>query len=138
MQLSTRSRYGLRALVDISLNETDGPVLLRDIAARQNLSRSYTEQLLLALQSAGFVHGIRGKKGGFTLAKAPSEIRLIDVVTVLEGTFCLVDCVDDPEACPRIKGCPTQLLWRRLTTVLRDELAQLTLQDLAGQKEISS
>jgi len=130
MQLSTKSRYGLRALLDIALHANEGPVLLREIVERQRLSKSYLEQLILLLQSGGFVRSIRGKKGGFVLAKSPSDIRLLDVIGVLERTLCLAECVDNPDLCPRNRDCVTQRLWGRLTDMVRNELASLTLQDL--------
>jgi len=130
MRLSTRSRYGLRALLDIALHEDERPVMLREIAEREGISKPYLEQLILALQAAGFVRSIRGKKGGFVLAKAPSEIPLIEVIRALERTFSFVDCIDNPQTCPRNVHCVTKKLWHRLKEALERELTGLTLQDL--------
>ena len=129
MQLSTRARYGLRALLDIALHGQRA-VLLQEIAERQGISRSYLEQLLLVLQSAGFIRGIRGRRGGFVLVRPPSEIRLGEVVRALERTLSLAGCVEDPQACPRAGHCTTHYLWQRLTEVLQRELNSLTLEDL--------
>ena len=130
MQLSTRVRYGLRALLDIALNSNNGkPVLLKEISERQNLSRSYVEQLLLTLQASGFIKSIRGKKGGFLLAKPPEEIDLYSVVKTLERTMNLVECTISNN-CPRGGRCATQELWNRLSNVIRKELENTTLKDL--------
>jgi len=130
MQFSTRARYGLRALLDISLHGDEKPVLLKDIQVRQEISKPYLEQILLILQSAGFIRSIRGKKGGFFLARSPSEIKLIEVIKALERTISFVECVSNPQMCLRSDHCATQELWRRLTKILYRELESLTLEDL--------
>ncbi len=130
MQLSTRVRYGLRALLDIAMNSrNERPVLLKEISERQNLSRSYVEQLLLTLQASGFIKSIRGKKGGFLLAKPPEEIDLYSVVKTLERTMNLVECTISSN-CPRRGRCATQELWNRLSSIIRKELEGTTLKDL--------
>lgn len=116
--------------MDIALHEDERPVMLREIAEREGISKPYLEQLILALQAAGFVRSIRGKKGGFVLAKAPSEISLIEVIRALERTFSFVDCIDNPQTCPRNVHCVTKKLWHRLKEALERELTGLTLQDL--------
>jgi Rrf2 family protein len=138
VQLSTRARYGLRALLDIALSADKGPVLLRQIAARQELSRPYLEQLILALQSAGFIRSIRGKKGGFILVRNPSEITLDEVVKALERTVSLVQCVNDAQVCSRSIHCATRKLWARLTDVMHAELKGLTLSDLMEWQDASA
>jgi len=130
MQLSTRTRYGLRALLDIALSADNGPVLLREISLRQDVSKAYLEQLILTLQSAGFIRSIRGKKGGFMLMKSPSEIKLDEVVKALERTVSLVECVNDSQVCSRSIDCATRKLWIRLTDLIQKELGSTTLQDL--------
>lgn len=138
MQLTTRARYGLRTLLDIALCANRGPVLLRQIAERQELSKPYLEQLILALQSAGFIRSIRGKKGGFVLMKDPSEITLDEVVKALERTVSLVECVNDAQVCSRSINCATRKLWVRLADVMQKELKGLTLKDLMEWQEASA
>lgn len=134
MQLSTKTRYGLRALLDIALHADKGPVVLREMEERQGVSKAYLEQLSLLLQSAGFIRSIRGKKGGFVLTRTPSDIRMYEVVKALERTVALVDCVNDPQACPRTDHCATRKLWQLLTDVIHRELEAITLQDLMEWK----
>jgi len=130
MQVSTRTRYGLRALLDIAEQGGERPVLLREIADRQEISKPYLEQVILTLQSAGFVRSIRGKKGGFFLSKSPSEIKLNEVVKALERSVSLVECVNDAGVCSRSPNCATRQLWVRLTDLMQTELERLTLEDL--------
>ncbi len=132
MKLSTRARYGLRALLDIALHGGKRPVLLSEIALRQGISKSYLEQIILSLQASGFIISIRGKGGGFILAKPPQEISLLEVVRALEGPISLVDCVENPSICPRKESCATTLLWQRLKEALERELEGLTLEDLTS------
>lgn len=137
MQLSTRTRYGLRALLDIALCADKEPVLLREIAERQEVSKAYLEQLILTLQSAGFIRSTRGKKGGFSLTKSPSEIRLNEVVKALERTVSFGECVNDSQVCTRSFNCATRKLWIRLTDLIQKELGSLTLQDLMEWQKAS-
>lgn len=137
MQLSTRTRYGVRALLDIALCADREPVLLREIAERQEVSKGYLEQLILALQSAGFIRSIRGKRGGFVLIKSPSEITLDEVVKALERTVSLVECVNDSQICDRSVNCATRKLWIRLADVMQRELRGLTLKDLMEWQKTS-
>ncbi len=130
MKLSTKARYGIRALLDIALHDLEGPVLLREIAKRQDISRNYLEQILISLKAAGLVRSERGNRGGFILAKPPSEIRLDQAVQVLEGKISLVECVDDPKVCPRTSFCPTYELWGEVTAAMNQVLKSKTIQDL--------
>ena len=130
MKLSTRARYGTKALLDIAQHKDEGPVLLRDIAKRQGISEDYLEHLLILLKAAGLIRSIRGNRGGFVLARSPSEIRLDEVVQVLEGEIALVECVDNPEVCPHVDFCLTHVLWREVTSAMNRVLKSTTLQDL--------
>ncbi len=130
MQFSTKADYGLRAMLDIALHSGEGPVPLRDIAGRQDISSSYLEQLLLSLQAVGLLRSTRGRKGGFSLTKSPSEITLEIVLRSLERRLSFADCVDHPDICPRQKQCVTNEVWCRLTDVLLRELKTIKLSDL--------
>lgn len=120
----------MRALLDIAQHSGEGPVLLRDIAQRQGVTRNYLEQILIQLKAAGLVRGIRGVQGGFVLARSPSTIRLSEVVQALEGQINLVECVADPKVCPRVEVCATHDLWGELSSLITQALASKTLQDL--------
>ena len=142
MKLSTRTRYGMRALVDLALNGSGQPVQLKDIAARQKISLSYLEHLVIPLISAGFVQSTRGAHGGVRLAKSPNQINLNEVMEVLEGPLFPVDCLKGTESCFRSGACATQDVWCELKEAMEGVLKSKTLQDLAdiqkskdGQKQ---
>ena len=93
MKLSTRGRYGVRAMLELALNNGKGPVPLRDLALRQEISAKYLEQLLIPLKGAGLVKSVRGARGGYMLALEPARISLYDIVRSLEGPLAPVECV---------------------------------------------
>lgn len=136
MKLSTRTRYGMRALVDLALNTTGQPIQLKDIAERQMISLPYLEHLIIPLISAGFVKSIRGAHGGIKLAKEPQQIRLDEVMTVLEGPLAPVDCLRDNKSCPRSGLCATQDIWDEMGKAMSRVLESTTLQDLV-ERQIS-
>uniref|UniRef100_I2Q5G1 Rrf2 family protein, putative transcriptional regulator n=1 Tax=Desulfovibrio sp. U5L TaxID=596152 RepID=I2Q5G1_9BACT len=133
MQLTTRSRYGLRMLIDIALHGGDRPVRIQDIAKRRNISVKYLEQLIRALKKAGFIHSKRGPKGGHVLAMAPEDIRVGDVVRALEVRPELTECVGNPDVCLIASDCLTRQIWARATASLFKELDAIHVSDLLVQ-----
>ena len=133
MQLTTRSRYGLRMLIDIALHGGDRPVRIQDIAKRRNISVKYLEQLIRALKKAGFIHSKRGPKGGHLLAMAPEDIRVGDVVRALEVRPELTECVGNPDVCMIASDCLTRQIWARATASLFKELDAIHVSDLLVQ-----
>lgn len=133
MKLSTRTRYGIRAIVELAGNHGQGPLQIKIIAQRQDISAKYLEQLMTILKSAGFVKSIRGSKGGYLLAKAPSQIKLSDVFAVLEGPVIPVECLDDKSSCARIADCATRQVWAEVQEAIITVLQSKTLQDLADK-----
>jgi Rrf2 family cysteine metabolism transcriptional repressor len=134
MKLSTRGRYGLRALLDLALHQGEGLVLLKDIARRQEVSLAYLEHLIAPLIAAGLVKSTRGARGGVLLLKAPSEVKLSEVVSLLEGSIALVDCVNDPQLCHRSSSCVTRDVWSEMKRVMNQVLDSTTLQDLVERQ----
>jgi Rrf2 family protein len=106
------------------------PVMMSDIARRQALSRKYLHALLTPLKTAGLVCSTRGAKGGYFLAKPPSEITLSDILTALEGKLSIVDCVTTPDDCGRQLDCPARAVWCELTKIIDDKLRSVTLQQI--------
>ncbi len=130
MKLSTKGRYGTRALLDMTLYGKEGPVLLKDIAQRQQISLSYLEHLITPLVEGGIIRSTRGIGGGVSLAKPPEEIRLSEVIGLLEGSLAPVKCVSDPSVCNRSEFCVTRDIWCELKTAMDGVLESTTLQDL--------
>ena len=135
MKLSTRARYGTRALLDLALHSGEGPVQLKDIAQRQQISAMYLEHLITPLVAAGIIRSIRGARGGVWLAKPPQEIKLLEVVRLLEGSLALVECVNDPKCCPRSGFCVTRDIWGELKQAMNGVLESTTLQDLVERQK---
>lgn len=127
MKLTTKGRYGLRLMLDLAAHEGQGAILLKDIAQRQNLSEKYLWSLIAPLKSAGFVRSLRGAKGGYMLAKTPAEITLKDIVAILEGNLCLVDCVYDNDFCVRREQCISHTIWCELSQKISDLFENITL-----------
>ncbi len=132
MRLSTVGRYALRAMVDLALNNEDGPARCAEIARRQEVSDQYLSQLFLKLKRADLVHSIRGPGGGYVLARGADEISAGDVLRAVEETLEPVFCVDeDPQAtCHRADGCPTHWLWAKLGDAIHTVLDSVTLAEL--------
>jgi Rrf2 family cysteine metabolism transcriptional repressor len=130
MKLSTKGRYGSRAMLELALHYGEGPVSVKEIAERQDISVRYLENLMISLLSRGLVTSVRGKGGGFTLARAPEEIRLLEVIRATEGSLSPVACVDEPEACKRSGSCVTIEIWELVKQSLTDVLGSITLKDM--------
>ncbi len=109
--------------------------MLRDIAQRQQISPSYLVHLIAPLITAGIIRSTRGARGGVWLAKAPCEIKLREVIELLEGSLALVECVDDPKYCPRSDTCVTRDIWSELKKAINGVLESKTLQDLVEMEE---
>ncbi len=132
MKLSTRSRYGVRLMLELAqaLKGGRGQVFLRDIASQEEISEKYLSLIIIPLKAAGFVTSTRGARGGYTLAKQPCAITLKEIVDVLEGDTCLVDCVKNPSACPRSGTCASRDLWSDLSDRIAQTLGSVTLEDM--------
>ncbi|NPV52775.1 MAG: Rrf2 family transcriptional regulator [Firmicutes bacterium] len=133
MKLSTRGRYGVRLMFDLALNFGKGPIPLKDIAKRQDISEHYLEQLVAPLRRAGMVTSIRGAQGGYELSKRPEEITVGDIIRVLEGPIAPVECAGmnaPSEACDRADRCVARLIWERLRDSITSLLDSITLADM--------
>ncbi len=135
MKVSTKGRYGLRLLIDVAMHQEKGPVILHDIAERQSISEKYLWQVITPLKSAGIVTSVRGAHGGYTLARDPGAISLLEVVSALEGPVTLVDCAHAPEACDRNTACAARDVWSVLGARLRDMMAGITLRELVEKQK---
>ena len=134
MKISTRMRYGLRAMIDLGLNLEEGPVMVKMIAKHQQISRKYLDNLLVGLKSAGLVRSLRGAHGGYVLARPMHKITVEDIVTALEGPMVFVDCVKEPACCKRGDACVAQEFWARLSEQVVGLMRKTTLAELVERQ----
>ncbi|MDD5614485.1 MAG: Rrf2 family transcriptional regulator [Candidatus Omnitrophica bacterium] len=133
MKLSTRSRYGLRLMFELALDYGNGPVFLKDIAKKEDISDKYLSQLVIPLKSSGLINSIRGAHGGYILSRSPADISVKDVIEVLEGDLNPVECVKDSSLCNRVSLCPTRNIWHKLSEKIKEVLESFTLEDLVKE-----
>ncbi|HID56533.1 TPA: Rrf2 family transcriptional regulator [Candidatus Poribacteria bacterium] len=133
MRISTKGRYGLRAALELAIHYGGPPISAKEIAASQDISEKYLEHLIATLKNAGLVQSVRGARGGYKLARSPSQITLLEVLKPLEGDFSPVECVDRPEVCNRSSACITREIWKRIKDSIEDVLESMTLQDLVEE-----
>lgn len=135
MKLSTRTRYGIRAILELALNYGKGPLQLKIIAESQEISVKYLEQLMAILKSAGMVKSIRGSKGGYILARSPGEIKVSDCFNCLEGPVVTAECVENFSYCRRISDCVVRDIWVEMHKAIMNVLQSMTLQDLVDRSK---
>ena len=134
MMISTKGRYALRVLIDLAEHQTGGFIPLKAIAERQEISEKYLEAIVKLLVKAGFVVGLRGKGGGYRLARQPGEYTMKEILEVTEGDLVPVACLEpNAKACPRAGGCVTLPLWQGLNQVIQGYLSGITLEQLLNQ-----
>lgn len=132
MKISTRGRYALRMMLDIARHDGhDSPVSLASVAERSGISHGYLEQVALALRSAGLVRGVAGRHGGYKLAFSPDEITIRQIVEATIGPICVVDCIEEPEVCPRADYCECRVVYALINLRIGEVLDEFTLADLA-------
>lgn len=137
--ISTRGRYALRMMLDLAQNQGDGYVALRDIAARQEISKKYLEQIIPLLNRAGLLQTTRGVQGGYRLTRRPEEYTVLDLLEVTETGLAAVACLEkDAAKCPRSADCMTLPVWQGLDKIIRDYLGGITLQDVLDRHNVGN
>ena len=135
MKLTKKTRYGARLLLDLAQHQDKGAVQMRDISIRQNISVKYLEQIIRPLKQAELVKSFRGPKGGHMLAKKPEKITLGDITRLFEDQPELVDCISEPEMCPKSDDCVVRLGWQKATIALYKELDSISIANLLKRKK---
>lgn len=132
IKLSTKGRYGTRLMINLARHYKNGneAVILKNVSEEEEISIRYLEQIIIPLKIANLVKSIRGAGGGYTLTRKPSQIKLSDILHVLEGSCCLVECVADEEYCHRISFCAAYEAWKEASNRLKSYFDSVTLQDL--------
>ena len=134
MKISTKIRYGARAMVELAIHYGEGPIELKEIANKENISPKYLEQVINPLRAGGLVKAVRGSKGGYSLAKPPSEICLYDVIETLEGPLNLLECLGDSKVCPKVPSCVTRDIWKEVSDAISKIFYSVTLEDMVNRK----
>lgn len=131
MMISTRGRYALRVMIDLAQQNNDGYVPLKEIAARQEISEKYLENILKMLVKGKILTGLRGKGGGYRLNKAPKEYTVTEILELTEESLAPVSCLEnDAEPCSRASECRTLGMWKGLDQLIRNYFDNITLADL--------
>jgi Rrf2 family protein len=132
IKLSTKGRYGTRLMVNLARHykNSNEAIILKSVSEEEGISIRYLEQIIIPLKINRLVKSIRGAGGGYILARKPTEIKICDVLQALEGSCCLVECLDDETFCDKIKTCGTYEIWKGATELLRGYFEKMTLQDV--------
>ena len=131
MMVSTKGRYALTVMVDLARQEGEGFVSLADIAERENLSMKYLESIISILNKGGMLQSLRGKNGGYKLARKPEEYNISEILLLTEGTLAPVNCImQDGVQCEKAATCSTLPLWAGLDKVIENYLSDITLEDI--------
>lgn len=129
MKLSTKGRYGVKAMVDLAVNYGKNPISIKAISQRQHVSEYYLEQLFSPLRKSGLIKSIRGARGGYVLNRDPKDIKVSEIMYILEGPIEISDCVDG-SSCNNVDCCATRLLWEKIKHSIDSVMESVTLQDI--------
>ncbi len=131
MQFSTKVRYAVRAMVQLTIDNDDGPVRLKEIAEKQDISLKYLEQVMAPLRSGKYVKTVKGNRGGYMLLCKPEDVTLYDIICCVEGDISPVSCAETPDSCARAHNCAVHPVWVRIKDLVNTELKRISISDLA-------
>jgi len=134
-RLSTKCRYGTRAIIEIAREWPNGSVKKRQISRSQAIPASYLENILLELKTAGLVEASRGARGGYRLTRAPESISVLDITRAFDDSCVPVECIMHPEFCPRTTNCAARRVWLRLHQAQEEALAAISVRDLLEEEK---
>lgn len=132
MKLSTKGRYGLKAMFELSLNHSKGPVSIKTIATNQNIPEQYLEQIFSKLRKAKLIKSVRGAQGGYLLTKKASEITVYDVINAVEGPVSISECLESDEICENSNSCVTRGVWEKIKNSIENVMKSITLCDMVN------
>ena len=133
MKFSAKGEYGVRAILDIAINQKSGPVQVKEISRRQSIPERFLEQVMASLKKAALVEAFRGAQGGYLLAKSARKISLADVIQALEGPLTLMECVSEEESsqrCDQVSLCVIRDVWIGVQSAIVEALASITVEDM--------
>ena len=132
MIVSTKGRYALRVMIDLAEHQAERYVPLKEVAARQEISEKYLENILKVLVQNGFLEGLRGKGGGYRLTRSPDQYTVAEILLLTEGSLAPVSCLaPGASACERMSNCRTYSMWKGLNDLISNYFGNITLADLA-------
>ena len=136
MIVSTNGRYALRVMIDLAEHQAERYVPLKEVAARQDISEKYLENILKVLVQNGFLEGLRGKGGGYRLTRSPDQYTVAEILLLTEGSLAPVSCLTPgAPACERMANCRTYTMWKGLNDLIADYFGKITLADLAAPEQ---
>ena len=136
MIVSTKGRYALRVMIDLAEHQAERYVPLKEVAARQDISEKYLENILKVLVQNGFLEGLRGKGGGYRLTRRPDQYTVAEILLLTEGSLAPVSCLTPgAPACERMANCRTYTMWKGLNDLIADYFGKITLADLAAPEQ---
>ncbi|WP_423412423.1 RrF2 family transcriptional regulator [Faecalibacterium prausnitzii] len=136
MIVSTKGRYALRVMIDLAEHQAERYVPLKEVAARQDISEKYLENILKVLVQNGFLEGLRGKGGGYRLTRSPDQYTVSEILLLTEGSLAPVSCLTPgAPACERMANCRTYTMWKGLNDLIADYFGKITLADLAAPEQ---
>ena len=139
MIVSTKGRYALRVMIDLAEHQTERYVPLKEVAARQEISEKYLENILKVLVQNGFLEGLRGKGGGYRLTRSPDQYTVEEILMLTEGSLAPVACLEQEHVdCPRMADCRPLPMWRKLNTMIQDFFDGITLADLMDTDQVGN
>ena len=130
MKFNTRIRYGIRAILEIALEESETGVFQKDISERQKISNKYLDNIITALKTAGLIKNVKGNKSGYKIIGIPSDIIILDIYKAFEPGVSIVDCVSSDYQCNLAVTCGVTRFWRGLNEIIIEYFESFTLEDL--------
>lgn len=135
MKISTKGRYAVRVMLDLALNNTGECIKVKDIAARQDISEKYLEQIIAVLNKAGYVKSVRGAQGGYKISRSPEEYTVGMILRLTEGSMAPVSCLENgTEECERCDTCETLEVWKDLYAAINQVIDNVTIADLVEKR----
>jgi Rrf2 family cysteine metabolism transcriptional repressor len=135
MWISSKTRYGLKAIYEIARNDSDKPISLNIIAEKHNISLSYLEQIMALLKKENLIKSTRGSQGGYTLADNPKNISIGQIILALEGSYSPTSCVNEKAVCDNANSCITRPIFTRINDSISNIVDNMTLQDLMEENK---
>jgi Rrf2 family protein len=136
MKISTRTRYGIRAMAEIASETSGKGVYQKDIAKRQGISLKYLDTIIQSLKTANLIVNAKGKKSGYILTRDPKDITMLDIHNAFENSICIIDCLSPHVQCQRQATCNARNFWSDLNSIILGYFESITLQDMMGKKNM--